>query len=432
LAPPISPIQTSAQFPNSTTVVVIGGGIVGLMAALSLSERGIPVVVLEKGHIAGEQSSRNLGWVRKTSRAAADVPMAVASDRLWSNLAERVSGDLGYQRAGIMFLASSENEMAAHEAWKQSVDHLATDSRLLSQREIDGLVPGGRGGWAGAIHTPSDGRAEPSLAASAVAAGAMRKGAIIVENCAVRTLSLSGGKVSGVATERGEIRCDQVILAGGMWSRRFLGKHGVELPVLPLVLSVMRTAPMDGPTDIAVGGPDFSFRKRLDGGFTISQRGAVKAPLTLDHLLLGSRYLPALKYQRHMLRLSFGREFFADLALRRGWSGSKISPFERVRTIDPPVDAGINAEAMRNISAAWPVFEQARIVEAWAGTMDITPDSLPVVGSVAKIPGLTLATGFSGHGFGTAPSAGELAADLLTGDTPIIDPHPYRLERFSR
>ena len=430
MAPHITPVQTCPRFPDRTTVVVIGGGIVGLMAALSLSERGIAVVVLEKGHLAGEQSSRNLGWVRKTSRAPADVPMAAASDRLWSTLAERVSGDLGYRQAGIMFLATSESEMATHEAWKRSVDHLGLDSRLLSRRELERLVPDGRGAWTGAIHTPSDGQAEPSLAASAIAAGAMRKGAIIVENCAVRMLSLSGGRVSGVVTERGEIRCDQVLLAGGMWSRRFLSNHGVELPILPLLLSVMRTAPMEGPTDIAVGGPDFSFRKRLDGGFTISQRGAVKAPVTLDHLFLGLRYLPALKHQRHLLRISFGREFFADLLMRRRWSSSQTSPFERVRTIDPPVDAGINAEAMRNIRAAWPVFEQAKIVENWAGMMDVTPDSLPVVGHVAKLPGLTLATGFSGHGFGTAPAAGELAADLLTGNTPIIDPRPYRLERF--
>ena len=430
MAPQIAPVQTSAQLPHSTSVVIIGGGIVGLMAALSLSERGVPVVVLEKGRLAGEQSSRNLGWVRKTSRAAADVPMATVSDRLWAGLAERVGADPGYRQSGIMFLGASESEMAGHEAWKKSVDYLALDSRLLSKRELDNLVPGGRGNWAGAIHTPSDGRAEPSLAASAIAAGAMRKGAIIIENCAVRTLALTGGKVSGVVTEQGEIRCDQVLLAGGMWSRRFLKKHGVELPILPLLLSVMRTAPMEGPTDIAVGGPDFSFRKRLDGGFTISQRGAVKAPITLDHLLLGARYLPALKHQRHLLRISFGREFFADLLSRRGWSGSSISPFERVRTIDPPVDAGINAEAMHNISAAWPIFAQAEIVETWAGMMDVTPDSLPVVGPVAQIPGLMLATGFSGHGFGTAPAAGELAADLLTGNSPIIDPYPYRLERF--
>jgi glycine/D-amino acid oxidase-like deaminating enzyme len=98
--------------------------------------------------------------------------------------------------------------------------------------------------------------------------------------------------------------------------------------------------------------------------------------------------------------------------------------------MDPRADEGINAEAMRNLSAVWPIFREAVIEEAWAGAMDITPDSLPVIGPVAKVPGLTIASGFSGHGFGTAPAAGQLAADLVTGNEPLIDPAPYRLERF--
>lgn len=62
MAPNIAPISTSATLPKETTVAIIGGGIVGLSAALTLAERGIPAVVLEKGQIAAEQSSRNLGW----------------------------------------------------------------------------------------------------------------------------------------------------------------------------------------------------------------------------------------------------------------------------------------------------------------------------------------------------------------------------------
>ncbi len=111
---------------------------------------------------------------------------------------------------------------------------------------------------------PSDGRAEPAIAATNIAKAAIEKGAIMLQNCAVRTLSTSGGKVSGVVTEKGEIRCDQVLLAGGAWSRRFLGNLGVSLPTLPLKCSVLRTKPMEGPTDIAVGGPDFSFRKHQE------------------------------------------------------------------------------------------------------------------------------------------------------------------------
>lgn len=430
MAPTIAPVQTSSNLPASTSVVVIGAGIVGLTAALNLAERGIPVVVLEKGRVAGEQSSRNLGWIRKMGRSAPDVPMSVAADRLWAAMPERVGAQTGYSQAGIMYLARTEAEMAMHEGWMKSVSGLSLDSRLLSAREIDGLVPGGQGAWAGGIYTPSDGRAEPTLAPSAIANGAMKKGAIIIENCAVRTLVLSGGKVSGVMTERGEIRCEQVLLAGALWSRRFLGNYGVKLPTLPLVSSVIRTAPMDGPTEIAVGGPDFSFRKRADGGYTITQRGALGAPLMLDHLLIGTRYMHMLRDNRALLRISLGGDFIRDLMLPRRWKGTSRSPFEQVRTMDPPTIETLNSEAMQNLTAAWPVFRDAVIEQKWAGMMDITPDSLPAIGPVAKLPGLTVATGFSGHGFGTAPAAGQLAADLVTGDTPIVDPAPYRLDRF--
>jgi glycine/D-amino acid oxidase-like deaminating enzyme len=236
--------------------------------------------------------------------------------------------------------------------------------------------------------------------------------------------------VSGVVTERGGIRCDQVLLAGGVWSRRFLANYGVSLLTLPLVASVLRTAPMEGPTELALGGPDFSFRKRHDGGYTITQRAALFAPLTLDHLMIGLRYLPTLVAQWKNLRVSLGRNFLDDLKLGRRSSGNEMSPFERLRTIDPPVNQGLIDEAMQNTCAAWPIFKRAAIAQTWAGTIDVTPDSLPVISPVSKLPGLTLASGFSGHGFGTAPAAGQLAADLVTGAAPIVDPTPYRLDRF--
>lgn len=134
MGPAITPVTTSPTLPAATTVVVIGGGIVGLMAALTLAERGIPVTVIEKGRIAGEQSSRNLGWVRKTSRGPRDVPLAAESDRLWARMHERVGADVGYRRAGILYAARTEAEMAPHETWLESVRDLSLDSRLLSAR----------------------------------------------------------------------------------------------------------------------------------------------------------------------------------------------------------------------------------------------------------------------------------------------------------
>ncbi|MCD2179494.1 NAD(P)/FAD-dependent oxidoreductase [Rhizobium sp. C1] len=430
MAPAITPVQTSPDFPKETTVVVIGAGIVGLTAALTLAERGIPVVVLEKGRVAGEQSSRNLGWCRKMGRSAPDVPMAVAADQLWAEMPQRVGVDVGYRQAGIMYLARTEAEMEMHRGWMKSVSDLTLDSKLLSAREIDGLVPGGKGQWAGGIFTASDGRAEPTLAPSAIANAAARLGVKIVENCAVRTLSRTGGKVTGVVTERGEIRCDQVLLAAGLWSRKFLANLGISLPTLPLVSSVMRTAPMDGPTEIAVGGPDFSFRKRSDGGYTVTQRGALGAPLMIDHLLIGMRYLHMLRHQRSLLRINLGKDFLDDIRLPRRWGPKSVSPFERIRTMDPQADEGINAEAIRNLVAAWPIFKDMVVQDVWAGMMDITPDSLPAIERVDSIPGFTIATGFSGHGFGTGPAAGQLAADLVTNAPPILDPAPYKLKRF--
>jgi glycine/D-amino acid oxidase-like deaminating enzyme len=61
----------------------------------------------------------------------------------------------------------------------------------------------------------------------------------------------------------------------------------------------------------------------------------------------------------------------------------------------------------------------------------VTPDAIPVISGVDTVPGLFIGTGFSGHGFGIGPAAGKLMADLVTNDTPLVDPHPFRLNRFS-
>lgn len=425
-----NPVITLDELPSSASVVIIGGGIVGVSAALALAERNISVVLLEKGSIAGEQSSRNLGWIRKTSRHVDDVPLAQAADRLWDEMPERVGRSVGYRQAGIMFLASTQEQMEIYQAWHKSVEPLSLDSRLLTPTDIDLLAPGGKGQWVGGIHTASDGYAEPAVAASAIAEAAMKQGAVMVQNCAVRSLSMSAGSVSGVVTEKGEIRCEQVLLAGGAWSRRFLGNAGVNLPSLPLISSVLRTRPMEGPTDIAVGGPNFSFRKHQDGGYIITQRGKLDAPFTLDHLLVGRRYMDQLRNQRSFLNISFGQAFFKDLKLKRHWKPDNKTPFEFVRTNDPAPNAVLNQDALNNLKAAWPAFDDAQIDEAWAGVIDVTPDSNPVIDHINVIPGLVVATGFSGHGFGTGPAAGQLAADLLSGVEPIIDPAPYRFDRL--
>jgi glycine/D-amino acid oxidase-like deaminating enzyme len=78
----------------------------------------------------------------------------------------------------------------------------------------------------------------------------------------------------------------------------------------------------------------------------------------------------------------------------------------------------------------YPQFREVPIVQEWAGYIDVTPDVVPCIGPTGTVPGLIVATGFSGHGFGIGPGAGRLAADLATAQTPSVDPTPFRLSRF--
>ena len=83
--------------------------------------------------------------------------------------------------------------------------------------------------WVGALHTPSDGRAEPLKAVPAIAAAARRAGAKVLTNCAVRGVDKAAGHVAAVVTERGRIRCSSVVMAGGAWSRLFCGNLGIDV-----------------------------------------------------------------------------------------------------------------------------------------------------------------------------------------------------------
>ena len=98
--------------------------------------------------------------------------------------------------------------------------------------------------------------------------------------------------------------------------------------------------------------------------------------------------------------------------------------------LDPQPSPAILAEARTALGAVLPFFKDLRIEQSWAGAMDVTPDAIPVIGAVAQLPGLYLSTGYSGHGFGIAPGAGHLLADLITGEKPLVDPQPFRFERL--
>lgn len=430
MSPPVNPVQSDSSVPARTGIVVIGGGIIGTCTALFLAEKGHSVVLCEKGRIGGEQSSRNWGWVRTMGRDAREIPLAIESLRLWRGMNQRINRETGYRQAGIAYLCETESEVARQEAWLDEARQYQVDARLVRGADLDELVPGASSMFVAAMHTPTDGRAEPSHAAPAIAEAARTAGATVLTDCAVRGIETQGGRLSGVVTERGRIACDAAVLAGGAWSRLFCGNAGIDLPQLRVLGSVFRTQPLPGGPDITAGGSVFAFRKRLDGGYSIARRNANVADITPDSFLLLRRYARALKDNYGEIRLRFGRRFFEEWRTKRRWSLDEATPFEAVRVLDPEPKQAVLDEARTVLSRNFPAFAHMQVAESWGGLIDVTPDAVPVIGEVPSVPGLFLSTGYSGHGFGIGPGAGRLTAELVAGDTPVVDPAPFRFERF--
>jgi glycine/D-amino acid oxidase-like deaminating enzyme len=431
MAPRVDPVRSDATLPARADVVIIGGGIIGASTALFLAEKGVSTVLCEKGHIAGEQSSRNWGWCRKMGRDPRELPLVIESLRLWQGMNRRVEAETGFRQCGIMYLAENRAELGQLDAWLDHARQYQLDTRLVTRAEAAALMPGLTGDWEGALYTPSDGKAEPQRAAPAIAEMARRRGAAIVTGCAVRGIETAGGRVSGVATEKGRIACAAVVLAGGAWSRLFCGNLGVELPQVKVLASVMRTKPIEGGPEISASGGLFGFRKRMDGGYTVATLGVRTIDLVPDNFRLAIDYLPAARLHWKKLRFRVGRRWAEEWRMKRRWALDEASPFEAVRTLDPEPDQFVLDRARTAVAEAFPLFRGMAVAESWGGMIDVMPDAIPVISPVEKVPGFFIATGFSGHGFGIGPGAGRLVADMVAGDPTLVDPTPFRLGRFT-
>lgn len=426
----IMPTDRPAILPNGTEVVVIGGGIAGVSTAWHLERMGVPVVLCEKGRIAAEQSSRNWGWVRKQGRDPRELPLSIRGLALWAEIAAGLEEDIGWHVGGVTYLIEDDADAARFEKWLGHAKAYQLDSRLLSKAETDAMLGANGLKHRGALITPSDGRAEPQKAVPAMARALRRRGVPIVESCAVRTIERQGGKVSAVVTEHGRITCNAVVLAGGVWSGtllRHLGYHG--LPQLHVISSAQRTTKAPLITESAVGSHAVSIRRRDDGGYTVARSGASRAEILPQNIRYARPYLPVLMRDWRKLKLRIGKPFI-DALLEKSWDGDNESPFERTRVFDPVPDHRLLDEVLAAAKAAYPALAEVQPAERWAGAIDVLPDEVPALGPVPGIDGLIAATGFSGHGFGIGPAAGEAVAELAAGRTPMADLAAFRVDRF--
>lgn len=424
------PLTAPAKIPAACDVVIIGGGIVGVSTAWFLARQGIDVVLCEKGYIAGEQSGRNWGWVRQQGRDAREMPMMLESMAIWRTLQQDINEEVGFRQTGCLYAARDEAELASYASWMATARHYGLDTKLLSAGEMGQYTGDASVKWQGGIYTPSDGRAEPHLAAPAIARAAAAAGATLLTACAVRGLETTAGSVSGVVTEFGTIKASQVLCAGGAWTSQFCRSLGINVPQLKARGTVLRTAPCEQVLDGTLWDDLTGLRRRLDGGYTVATNAYMDHSITPASFHHGLKFLLALKQEFSNLRLSLGREFFEQWLTPKRWPLDQPSPFEKTRVLNPAPNPRAVALIRRELAALYPQLADVEIAETWAGIIETSPDLIPIMEQSESIAGFYIATGFSAHGFGLGPGAGKAMAGLISGKDNSIDLHEFRLSRF--
>lgn len=429
--PALARIASDEALPAEAEAVVIGGGIVGVSAAYFLARKGVRVALVEKGQVGAEQSSRNWGWCRLHGRSLPEVPLARESLAIWGSLSREAGLDLGYRQAGLLAVSDNPAEVAYWEAWLERTRDFQLDGRILRPADLAAMLPNATGArWAGGLYSPTDAVAEPAKAAPAIAEAARALGATIHQNCAARGMETTGGRVSGLITEAGRIRTSAILCAGGAWTSMFCRRHGIALPQAGVFAAAARTSA--GP-EVNGGGittDTYAFRRRDDGAYTVAIAGGGRVELTPQNILYAMKFLPLFLKRRRKVRFRLGTSFLRGPEGFARWPLDRPSPFEATRVLDPPANGELIERAMAHFRADYPVLKDLRVEEAWGGLIDSTPDARPVISAVDALPGFHVAAGFSGHGFGMGPGGGRLAADLITGATPVVDPTPFRYARL--
>ncbi|MFT4561686.1 MAG: glycine/D-amino acid oxidase-like deaminating enzyme [Gammaproteobacteria bacterium] len=425
-----SPINFSAPLPAAVDVVVIGAGVIGISIAWFLAARGITVAVCEKGRVAGEQSSRNWGWIRKHGRDRAELPIVMESIEHWESISRELDQDIGFARHGVVYLAQNDQELERRAQWLEVAAEHGLDTRMLGSFEVAELIKANGGNWVGGAYTASDARAEPFLAVPAIARALGKKGVTIVENCAVRTLDIAAGRVAGVVTEQGMIKCSTVVCAGGAWASLFARQAGYDFPQLTVRATVTRTAPAPEIFRGNAASATIAFRRRQDGGYTLAASGHFEHFVGRDSLRYLRPFAPNILRSYNDFSLRFEPGLFNRLRATARWSADDVSPFEKARVLNPDPSPAALDEIRKQLRRQLPSLADVAFAESWAGMIDTTPDIVPVMDKVEGVPGFFIAAGFSGHGFGIGPGAGRVMADLMLGNAVGHDLTRFRLSRF--
>jgi sarcosine oxidase subunit beta len=372
-----------AELPSRASVVIIGGGVVGLSIAYHLGQAGVTdVVLVEKGEFGSGSTCKAAGGVRAQFSDAVNVELGLRSLRTFERFEDTFGQEIDLHQVGYLFLLDRPEHVEAFEKNVALQNELGVPSRMLEVAEAKGLSPLiSTEGLLAAAYSPTDGHCTPESVVGGYARAARRAGARLIRHCLVTAIDSSGGVVREVVTERGTIATDTVICAAGAWSKGLGAMVGVDLPVEPLRRQILTTEPMPGLD------PHTPFTIDFATSFYFHAEG--------PGLLLGMSD----PHETPGFKLTESHEWLAGLG-----------------------DA---------IERRAPSISEVGLAAGWAGLYEMTPDHNALVGEAPDVSRFLYATGFSGHGFLMGPAIGEVVRDLYLGQSPVVDVSSLTATRFA-
>lgn len=368
-------------------VIIVGGGVVGCAAAYYLAKKGVKdVIVLEASESIGHGgSSRNGGGVRQSGRDVRELPYAIyAVQNMWPTLSEELGMDVEYYQKGNLRLGKTEAHLKKLNALAANANKAGVTVHMVDGKEVKELCPYLSDEIIGASWCPTDGHANPLLTTLAYYRRALNMGVRFFTKAEVKELKKVKGKLRKVVLASGEVfEAETVIVAAGYESRYIARTVGVDVPMTRYFEEALVTEMQPHMFDIMLGTADADFygHQAKHGSFVFGSESGLEEAIDMAPSNL----------QTSALTLSAG---------------------------------------CRAIMGYIPLLKDAKIVRTWGGWLDMCYDGVPVIDKIEEVPGLILACGFTGHGFGTAPSVGLMLAQMALGEETIVDISALRYNRF--
>ena len=371
---------------TTAEVIIVGGGVVGNAAAYYLAKRGVEVIVLEGSDSIGHGgSSRNGGGVRQSGRDVRELPYAIYGIKnIWPTLSEELGVDVEYVRKGNLRLGLNEDHIKILEGLTANAQGLGLDVTMVSAEEVKDICPHLSDQVVGASWCPTDGHANPMKTTLAYFKRARELGVTFISGAKVTAIKKIRGKARQVVVEDGTIfEGEHIILAAGYESRFVADSVGITIPMYPYFGSAIVTEAQPKMFDIMLG---------------------VATAEIYGHQCAHGSFV-------------FG-------------SGTGLEPTKKPDMDDLKLMSLEGSANCRGIMKYVPKLKDAKIVRTWGGWMDMTPDGVPVISPVEEVPGLIIACGMCGHGFGTAPAVGYMLSQMVVGEKTVCDLTPLRYDRF--